>query len=572
MGGVLWRVAMQSLKQFRPLVVGQLWSQDQGFKNVLDFMRNQALYPALDQWQTFFPEWQAWSNEASRPEKFPRIEKFDSVGNAVERVILPLETKTFRKQVVEQGIFKNSSETEMFAKIYLLAQLGESGVTCPLACTDGLRRALTHLGSDFLKEHYLPKLTSTEFPLAGAQFVTEQTGGSDVGAIEGRAVPQVDGSWSIFAEKWYCSACDEFFLVAARPAGAAAGTEGLAIFFVPRALPVDGPLLPNLLDYRRLKDKLGTQSLPTAEINFNGSKAWAIGKVEEGFHNLMNYILNVSRIHNAANSLGLHRRAFAEAKNYAEQRIAFGGALIQFPLIQEYLVSMLTHLTAKRNLFFKMLALIDKNGLLPEAQEERLWQRFMINLLKYRTAHQLTEHVKTAILVFGANGIIQDFSIVPRLLRDALIVETWEGPHNILCLQILRDSRQFDFFGRVQKEGDRYEKLWPEGILAKSRVLYLSAGQSLREILTAAHLQDRIWVQTHAKRIVDDIASRLEIGNLVEQAAKQNDSNLWLQVSYLCHREWGHGSGFENPVLNHLPQLGHNLIAEKAVDFKMEQF
>src|SRR4030095_10161652 len=100
----------------------------------------------------------------------------------------------------------------------------------------------------------------------------------------------------------FCSNPDEYFLVAARPAGASRGTAGGGIFLVPPVLP-DRPAQQN--HFRRLKDKLGTQSLPTAELDFNQATAWAIGDPSEGFKTLMNYVINTSRIHNAANACGI---------------------------------------------------------------------------------------------------------------------------------------------------------------------------------------------------------------------------------------------------------------------------
>lgn len=568
---------MQTLKNFKPLTTNDIFEADAGLQQALSFVTDdkekERLFSILTEWERKIPQWDEWANEAARPENFPRIEKYDRVGNRIEKVILPMETKAIRREVVEGGIFENQTELEKFTKIYLLAQIGESGVTCPLACTDGLIRAVEILGSNSLKKEYLSLLRSSEYPLAGAQFVTEQSGGSDVGAIEGTAKKDADGTWRITAEKWYCSAFTEFFLLAARPEGAPEGTKGIAIFFVPRVIQDGEKTIPNHLSIRRLKDKFGTQSLPTAECDFEGSVAYLLGKEEEGFHNLMNYILNVSRIHNAANCLAYHRRSFAEGRNYAAQREAFGNEIINYPLIQEYLLNSLSELTARRNLFFSMLNTIDDKGLLPKDKEQRLWQRFMINLLKYRTAFNLTEKIKESILVFGANGVMQDFTIVSRLLRDSLIAETWEGPHNILCLQMMRDSQRFDFFGCVQKAVSTIIKAWPENTLSQSRKIYLDAVKRGESLIQKDKLADRNWVQTHAKRIVNHVANLLEIGNLVKQGVTQKNNHVLLMASYLCHQDLTDSfSGFESPVVNNLSSIGEDLIWEKGVEVDLAKY
>jgi alkylation response protein AidB-like acyl-CoA dehydrogenase len=568
---------MKTLKDYQSQVAANLFTHDAGLQKVLTYFFKPAEYDRLQtvlrHWEEKLASWDVLASEAARPEKLPRLNKYDRVGRCIEEVILPLETQTIRREVVKTGIFSNASETEKFAKITLLAQIGEAGVTCPLACTDGLIRVIAAQGDDALKKTYLLLLQSMEFPLAGAQFITEQAGGSDVGAIEGVARPVGDGTYRLFAEKWYCSAVDRFFLVAARPEGAPSGTDGVAIFFVPRTIREEGVEVVNSLSIKRLKDKLGTQSLPTAEIDFEGALAYPIGNPDDGFKNLMDYVLNASRLHNAANALGFHRRAFAEARNYAEQRGAFGKNIIEFPLVQQTLVSLLARLTGRRNLFFASLKEIDKHGFLPTDNEQRLWQRFLVNLNKYRTASELTEQVKEAILVFGANGIIQDFSILPRLLRDAMIVETWEGTHNILCLQIMRDAARFDFWGRVNGLLDKILQDWPETVLPKARALYLTARKRGAEMISPEQLKQPGWLQRHARRIVDVYASLLEVGNLVRQGVKQDDAGTLVMASYLVHETFGDIlNGFVNPVIEALPEVGLALIREEIVKVDLKRF
>ena len=568
---------MKKLQDYTNSVIETLFTKDVGFQDQLDYLlpskEKNRIISVLKDWEQKMPRWEALTTEVARPEKLPRVEKYDPVGNCVERIVLPLETKRVRREVVEAGIFTSKTELEKFSKIYLLGQMGESGITCPLACTDGLIRVLSAHGSDFLKEKYVPLLSSSDYPLSGAQFITERAGGSDVGAIEGTARPHPEGHWLLTAEKWYCSAMDEFFLLAARPEGAPAGTKGVAIFFVPHMIQENGREVINNLSIRRLKDKLGTQSLPTAEIDFQNSKAHLIGKAEEGFHHLMDYVLNTSRVHNAAGSLACARRAFAEAKNYAEQRVAFGNEIIHYPLVQEHLLSILSSLNAKRNLYCHMLCMMDQNGWLPEDREKRLWQRFLINLMKYRTAATLTEQVKKAILVFGANGVIQDFCILPRLLRDALILENWEGTHNTLCLQILRDSQRFDFLGRLHQEVDLLVKDWPNNVLSKSKGLFLSALNLSKEMMTQKNLANPQWAETHAAHMADFVADLLEIGHLVKQGVAQKNNNILLQASYLTHEVFGNRlSRFGNPVLNGLSHFGLALVREESLSVKIDQY
>ena len=457
----------------------------------------------------------------------PRIEHFDRTGNRIDQIWLSPPVRQLRREVVEAGIFKNESRIEQFAKVYLLSHLGEVSVLCPLACTEGLIRAIEAVGSDFLKENYLPKLKSAETPLAGAQFITEMDMGSDVGALVTRATPDGDGRWRIEGEKWFCSAIDEYFLIAARPEGASDGTKGVAIFFVPRT--IDGRL--NNLQIKRLKNKLGTRELPTAEIELNGAVGYNIGPVEKGFKTLMNHVLDTSRLMNAASACGCMARALLEAENYARQRGVFGRKMTDSPLVQESLNKIRSQLAARRSLFFRTVAQLDNKPQKDFSSEESLWQRFLINLCKYRTAVASTVCVREAILLLGGNGTIETFSILPRLYRDSMVIETWEGTHNVLCLQILRDGLRFSFGRRLEVEfREGSERLRKFGL--KQAADWVESGW--KNIAPALErLSDPQWVGRNARRLVDHLGALLEVssfpceaGDLLDLYCEEISSDL----------------------------------------------
>lgn len=505
---------MSRLRDFEPLEDVNFAEHDLGLKTILSDLLSSSdrepVFASLSEWgQKTGGEWNALASDAGRQENLPRIFKYDRTGAPVERIDFCAATRQLRREIAELGVLTHTrNDLHRFAIIYLLAHNGEASVNCGLSCTDGLIRALEARGSEFLRDTYVPLLKSTETPLAGAQFVTEQDGGSDVGAIETEAIPNSDGSWSLTGEKWFCSNPDEYFLVAARPRGARPGTAGLGVFMVPRVL-LDGRV--NAISFRRLKNKLGTQSLPTAEIDFNGATGWAIGPVEEGFKTLMNYVINVSRIHNAANACGFLRRAFLEARNYSRQRETFGRALITNPVIRETLIGLLEKLWRYRLLTFKTIASVDSNGLVPSSSGDAMWQRFLINLGKYRTAVTLTPSIREAILILGGNGIVEDFSVLPRLLRDSMIIETWEGPHNTLCLQILRDAAKSDLIERWHAEVASGLEKWPGDFLPISRSRVSDAFEAFIPMVSASKLQDHSWTSMHLRRLVDRMADLLEI-------------------------------------------------------------
>lgn len=561
---------MSRLRDFQGIEGQDFFEMDLGFQSLLkDLLPEEEHSPVFNSLhhcaRLVAARWNDLAREASTRDHLPRIVKFDRVGGPVEQVDFGSLTRHLRREVAEFGVLTDvRSEVHKFAMVYLLAHNGEASVNCGLSCTDGLIRAVEARGSEFLRETWLPLMLSVDTPLAGAQFVTEQDGGSDVGAIETEAKPNPGGTWSITGEKWFCSNPDEYFLVAARPAGAPGGTAGVAIFFVPRVLP-DGQI--NNISFKRLKDKLGTQSLPTAEMDFNQATAWAIGEPAEGFKTLMNYVIDVSRIHNAANACGILHRAFLEARNYAAQREAFGQAIIQYPLIQETLVRLLEKLWRYRLLTFKLVALVDLHGIVAQDSSQAMWQRFLVNLAKYRTAVTLTDSVREAMLVFGGNGICEDFTVLPRLLRDSMIIETWEGAHNTLCLQIMRDAGRSDLLDRWRSEVSDALERWPVDFLSLTRRRFEQALARLTATLTRERLTHRHWAETHARRTVDRLGELLELAWMAAAAVRysESDSTAALLTSAAGYNLLPGEDQFEHPIFDALSKHGLSLIEERPL-------
>jgi acyl-CoA dehydrogenase len=326
---------------------------------------------------------------------------------------------------------------EQAALFYEVAQAGEGGHACPVVCTAGLVRALRAHASDELRERFLPPLLDADYDRAqrGAQFLTERHGGSDVGANRVEAVP--DGErWRLHGEKWFCSVADaDQFLVTARPRGAPAGTRGIGCFLVASA---DGGFR-----IRKLKDKLGTRALATGEIEFEGAAAYPLGPPEEGFRIAVG-VLNTSRWLNAVGSSGLMRRAWRVASEFAGEREAFGRMISAFPLVRENLAVIRAETEAAAASTSELTGLVDRIDRGEASQEDRTWHRVLVNANKFVTSIAATKVVRRAIETLGGNGTIEDFSPLPRLYRDAIVFESWEGTHNVLCAQVLRDLARLD--------------------------------------------------------------------------------------------------------------------------------
>jgi acyl-CoA dehydrogenase len=326
---------------------------------------------------------------------------------------------------------------EQASLFYLLAQAGEGGHACPVVCTAGLVRALRTTATDELRERFLPPLLERDYDRAhrGAQFLTERHSGSDVGA--NRVEARRDGdAWRLYGEKWFCSVADaDQFLVTARPEGGPEGTRGIGCFLVARE---DGGFR-----IRRLKEKLGTRALATGEIEFEGAVAYPLGPLEEGFRTAVG-VLNTSRWLNAVGSAALMRRAYLVAAGFAGEREAFGHRISEFPLVRENLAVMKAEADAALASTTELTELVDKIDRGVAGEDDLSWHRLLVNANKVVTSLAATRVVRRGIETLGGNGTIEDFSPLPRLWRDAIVFESWEGTHNVLCAQVLRDLAKLD--------------------------------------------------------------------------------------------------------------------------------
>jgi hypothetical protein len=197
--------------------------------------------------------------------------------------------------------------------------------------------------------------------------------------------------------------------------------------------------------------------MPTAELDFRDALAYPVGPVESGFKNVMTYVINTSRIYNAVGVTGNARRACLVASTYAQHRAAFGQPILQFPLVQDILAKMRADVAAMLSGTFYLVHLLDAAELGSAAEGDAEFLRLAINLNKYRTAVLAHEVILQGIELLGGNGAIETFSALPRLLRDNVVYENWEGTHNVLLAQAQRDIRRSRygihtaFFARVRK-------------------------------------------------------------------------------------------------------------------------
>jgi alkylation response protein AidB-like acyl-CoA dehydrogenase len=324
-----------------------------------------------------------------------------------------------------------------YALSYLFAQ-SEFGLLCPVNMTDSCARMLAAYGSAELQHRYLPRLTTTDLDALGqgVQWMTERTGGSDVGASTTVARRGPDGQWRLWGDKWFTSVANaEIVLTLARPEGAPTGTRGLGMFLVPKHLP-DGS--KNTWVVNRLKDKLGSRSMATGEVTYAGAVAYVVGDPGAGFKQMMEMV-NGSRLSNAMRSAGLMRRGLLESLVHARQRIAFGRPLIELPLLRSNLLGMLLDAEAAASVILNGAAVLDRRD--AGAPEARALARMWTPLAKYWITLRARDVTAEAMNVRGGNGYVEEW-VNPRLLRDAYLGAIWEGSANVVALDVQRAIRK----------------------------------------------------------------------------------------------------------------------------------
>jgi putative acyl-CoA dehydrogenase len=309
------------------------------------------------------------------------------------------------------------------ALLMLLSQ-AEAGVGCPLSMTYAAVPAIRHAPE--LARQWEPRLLDPDPDVAAlcGMAMTEKQGGSDVRANITRAVPtDGDGRYALTGHKWFCShPVSEAFLVLAQAPG------GLSCLLLPRRLP-DG-VRNEGFHLVRLKDKLGTRALASAEVEFDGAMAWLVGEEGRGVPTILEMV-NHTRLDCVLGSAAVMRRAVAEATHHAAHRRAFGKLLIDQPLMQNVLADLCLESEAATLLALRLAHSYD-----PDFQPQG-FRRLATAVAKYWVCKRATPLVAEALECLGGNGFVEE-SPMPRLLRDSPLNSIWEGSGNVIALDVLR--------------------------------------------------------------------------------------------------------------------------------------
>jgi acyl-CoA dehydrogenase len=423
----------------------------------------------------------------------PTLTRWDAWGNRVDRVEVTALWREAERIAVEFGLVAipyerkhgNLSRVHQCALAYLFTPSTDI-YSCPLAMTDGAARTLLNSKNQNLIDRAIPHLITrnpADFWTAG-QWMTEITGGSDVGLSQTVAIkspggnrvstnfqnitrsvhgfseaqpnnqhPEFDG-WRLHGTKWFASAItSQMALTLARPEGNPPGGRGLALFYIETR---DGEGRLRNIQIERLKDKLGTRKVPTAELTLTGTPAELVKGSTDGVKNITP-LLNITRLWNGISAVALMRRGVALAVDYSGRRSAFGAPLSEKPLHIDTLAGLQAETEAAFHLAFYVAELTgraenddrsgcdsDRVSMPPDSATnvqgpmfEAALLRLLTPVMKLTTGKQAVAVLSEVIEAFGGAGYVEDTGL-PQLLRDAQVLPIWEGTTNVLSLDTLR--------------------------------------------------------------------------------------------------------------------------------------
>ena len=450
-------------------------------------------------------EAQEWGRLAN--DNPPQLRAVDRYGHRVDEVDFHPSWHQLMDVAISNGLHASSwVDTEPGAQVARAAGFSvwsqvEGGHGCPVSMTHAAVPALRV--DEKLAAEWIPRLTSYTYDfglrppqdkagcLAGMG-MTEKQGGSDVRTNTTRAVPQSDGTYRLTGHKWFTSApmCD-VFLVLAQADG------GLTCFLVPRVLP-DGTR--NTFRIVRLKDKLGNRSNASSEPEFDETVAWRLGDEGRGVRTIIEMVM-MTRLDCVIGTTSLLRACVAQATHHARHRQAFGGYLIDKPLMRHVLADLAIESEAATALMVRLAAATDASA---QDEHEAAFRRLGLAVGKYWICKRGPSAAAEALECLGGNGYVEDFPMA-RIYREAPLNSIWEGSGNVNALDVLR---------ALAREPHALEAFFDEAGAAAG------ADARLDKALVALKLEldDTADVEVRARRLVERMALVLQGSLLVRFA------------------------------------------------------
>lgn len=420
----------------------------------------------------------------------PRHVPFDAWGRRVDRIEVDPAWTRLVEIGLERGLVAAAYEDRygshgrvVQAGLTQLFEPVSATALCPIGMTDAAARVLLNHDAG-LASRYVPRLTARRGGWTCGQWMTEKQGGSDVGKLSTVARPTGGGRWTLHGTKWFTSATTtDLALVLARPEGAPEGSRGLSLFLVELRLPDGGW---NGLTVRRLKDKLGTRALPTAELDLEGTIAEPVGGLERGVGKVAD-MLNVARLGAAHSSVGVTGHMLTLARDYGHRREVFGHQLRHQPVHVRWIARLAAEYEAMLALSLRAAQAV---GAAESGHDDGALARILAPLAKLACARQAVTVTSELLESFGGAGYLEDTGI-PRMLRNVHVHCIWEGTTSVLAGDVVR---ALDVPGVMQALVDDLDdnlRTTDHPAIAPASRRVQEASQQLRRILTEDEIDAR---------------------------------------------------------------------------------
>jgi acyl-CoA dehydrogenase len=441
----------------------------------------------------------------------PALQQYDARGSRIDEIefhpaydelintVLGFGTVTSAHAPGWRGLSGVAPRALTSAISYMFLQADQAITGCPVGMMDAMARCLRRNDAS-LAERFVHRIADDSGAhLTAAMFLTEKSGGSDVGANETVAVRDDSGGWRLHGEKWFASCPQsDLVLVMARPDGAAPGPAGLGLFLMPRVLD-DGAR--NAVLIHRLKNKFGTRAMASGEVGLRGAFAWQVGELDRGMRQMMDMV-SLTRVGIVAATAGAMRRNTVEALDHTAQRQTFGGVLQRHPLMRDSLADLVIDSTAA------LTATVAVSELLDRADAGDAEAGGALRLLTPVFKGYFTERARIvagdAMEIRGGNGFIEDWPDA-RLLRDVSVHAIWEGSGNVIALDVLRALRSgagAHFLGDLERRAEGVGDRGPAAALATPLLAKIHAlARSLDQLAGADPAAQQLPIRRLARRM-----------------------------------------------------------------------
>jgi len=520
-----------------PPTLGNQYDGDSWLKMVLQWRLPQGIYEDIEPGLRLLGsrvagEMLDLARTAER--EIPRHIPYDAWGRRTDEIKVSPAWSALESIAAEEGIVATGYERRygsfsrliQFAKLHLYHP-SSALFSCPLAMTDGAARILELLGTPALKDRAYRRLISrspAEFWTSG-QWMTEKTGGSDVSETSTVARKEGD-NYRLYGTKWFTSSVtSQMALALARIEGAPLGSKGLSLFYV-ETRKSNGEL--NHIEIHRLKDKLGTRALPTAELTLHGCEAELLGQPGDGIRNIST-MLNITRLYNSVCATAQMRRALALVAEYSRVRKVFGQALEQQPAFQMTYAEMDARYVSSLMLTMHSALLLGKQESGEISERESHILRLLTPVVKLMTGKWAVSVASESVEAFGGAGYMED-SGIPVLLRDAQVLPIWEGPTNVLALDVLRVLQKRESLNAFLDDLDERARSASDPLKDLSAP-FLEKLKSFKSFMDSnAGREPEFWLR-RARSLAFNLGRLMTMGLLIELGSRTkgqlNQSIIW---------------------------------------------